>query len=198
MRFHRATGLAPTTSRNWANVVRRDHTGESRFPTAAVLRHFDSFRAAWSAAGVQLADERWAPWTAEHDRFLLTQLGVLPTVTIAVMLGRGEPAVRSRARKLGVRVGTARGWPLLRAARTAGLSESILRASVARGELRAFKGAKHVYVDPADLVDVPAIDWPHPPRELEAAVRFALRVRLVRLLTDRSCVAAKPFRSAPG
>jgi len=72
--FHRATGQAPTTSRNWASLIRRVGHGQRRFPTAyAVLRHFPNFRAAWTAAGIQLANARWAPWTAEQDRYVLTQ-----------------------------------------------------------------------------------------------------------------------------
>ena len=139
-------------------------------------------RAAWTAAGIQLADARWATWTAEHDRFLVSQLGVLPTPELAAVLGRGEGAVRSRARKLGRRVGNAQGWPILRVARTAGISEYVLRGYLRRGELPAFKGAKCVYLDPADLVVVAEIDWQHPPAELEAAVLHALRQRLVVVL----------------
>jgi len=189
--FHHATGQAPTTSRYWASLIQiqiqRIGHGQRRFPTAyAVLRHFPNFRAAWNAAGIQLADARWAPWTAKHDRYVLTQLGVQPTIAIAAALGRGEPAVRSRARKLGLRVGTARGWPIQRVARTVGISEYILRAYIRRGELPAFKGAKHVYLDPADLVVVGEIDWQHPPAELEAAALQSLRQRLVILLADRS------------
>ena len=185
--FHRATGQAPTTSRYWASLIRRPGHGQRRFPTAyAVLRHFPNFRAAWAAAGVHLADARWAPWTAEHDRYLVTHLGVQPTVAIAAALRRGEPAVRSRARKLGLRVGTARGWPILRVARTAGVSEYLLRACIRRGALPAFKGAKHVYLDPADLPVIAEIDWHHPPAELETAVLDCLRRRLVRLLANRS------------
>ena len=150
--FHHASGQAPTTSRNWAGLIQRLGPLQPRVPsTYAVLRHFANFRAAWTAAGIQLADARWAPWTAEQDRYILTQLGVHPTIAIAEALGRGEAAVRARARKLGLRVGTARGWPLQRAARAARVSEYILRAYIKRGELQALKGAKHVYVDPADL-----------------------------------------------
>jgi hypothetical protein len=185
--FHRATGKAPTTSRNWAGVIQRIGRRQQRFPTAyAVLRHFPNFRAAWNAAGIQLPDAHWAPWTAEHDRYIVTYLGVQPTIAIAAALGRGEPAVRSRARKLGLRVGNARGWPILRVARTAGISEYVLRAYVRRGELPAFKGAKHVYLDPADLVVVAEIDWQHPSAELETAALHSLRRRLVMLLASRS------------
>ena len=113
-----------------------------------MLRHFPSFRAAWEAAGIQLDDAHWAPWTADDDRYLVAHLGVQPTTSIAVTLRRGEAAVRTRARKLGLRVGLAHGWPLLRVARTAGISEYVLRGYVDRGELPVFKGAKHVYLDP--------------------------------------------------
>ena len=162
-----------------------------------MLRHFPTFRAAWSAAGVQLPDARWAPWTAEHDRYVLTQLGVQPTVAIAAALGRGEDAIRSHARKLGLRVGNARGWPIQRVARTAGISEYVQRAYVGRGELLAFKSAKHVYVDPADLVVVAEIDWQHPPAELEAAALHSLRQRLVMLLASRSGQRAPDDAASP-
>jgi hypothetical protein len=185
--FHRATGQTPTTSRNWASLIGRAGHGQRCFPTAyAVLRHFPNFRAAWTAAGLELADASWAPWTAEHDGYLLTHLGVQPTIAIAAALGRGEPAVRSRARKLGVRVGTVRGLPILRVARMAGVSEYLLRACIRRGELPAFKGAKHVYIDLADLLAVKEIDWQHAPAEFESAVLRALRQRLMRLLAHRS------------
>jgi hypothetical protein len=184
--FHRATGQAPTTSRGWSRLIERAHH-QPRVPSAyAVLRHFPNFRAAWTAAGIRLDDARWAPWTAEHDRYVVTQLGIQPTIAIAQALGRGEAAVRARARKLGLRVGTARGWPIQRAARAAGISEYILRAYIRRGELPAFKGAKHVYLDPADLVVVCEIDWQHRPAELEAAVLRSLRRRLIVLLADRN------------
>jgi hypothetical protein len=186
--FHRATGQAPTTSRNWASFIQIRRLGHAeRFPTAyAVLRYFPNFRGAWRAAGIELADARWAPWTAEHDQYVLTHLGVQPTVAIAAALGRGEPAIRSRARKLGVRVGTVRGWPIQRVARTAGVSEYLLRACISRGELPAFRGAKHVYIDLADLLVIDEIDWRHAPCELESAVLHSLRLRLVRLLAHRS------------
>jgi hypothetical protein len=160
-----------------------------------VLRHFANFRAAWTAAGIHLADARSAPWTAEQDCYILTQLGVRPTIAIAEALGRGEAAIRARARKLGIRVGTARSWPLQRAARTAGVSEYVLRAYIKRGELSAFKGAKHVYVDPAHLRAVREIDWQHPPAELESAAVHILdkrsiasgAVEFARLLDERCC-----------
>jgi hypothetical protein len=185
--LHRATGQAPTTSRQWASVIRRVGDGQQRFPTAyAVLRHFPTVRAAWNAAGIRLAHARWAPWTAEHDRYVRTRLGIQPTVAIAAALGRGEYAVRVRARKLGLRVGDARGWPLLRMARMAGVSEYLLRAYIRRGQLPVFKGAKHLYVEAADLVVVEEIDWQHPPAELETAALRSLRQRLVTLLANRS------------
>jgi len=105
-----------------------------------VLRHFPNFRAAWNAAGVELPDAHWAPWTAEHDRYVVTQLGVRPTIAIAAALGRGAAAVRSRARKLGLRVGIARGWPIQRVARTVGISEYILRALCQAWRAARFQG----------------------------------------------------------
>jgi HNH endonuclease len=118
--YHAATGQAPTTSRHWAGLVRSlGAPGQHprHYPSEyAVLRHFPSFRAAWSAAGIQLDDAHWAPWTADDDNYLVAQLGVAPTASIAVTLRRGEAAIRTRARKLGLCVGLAHGWPLLRVA----------------------------------------------------------------------------------
>jgi Helix-turn-helix domain len=128
---------------------------------------------------------------------VLAHLGVQPTIAIAAALGRGEPAVRSRARKLGVRVGTVRGLPILRVARMAGISENLLRAYIRRGELPSFKGAKHLYIDAADLLAVDEIDWQHAPAELEAATRHSLRLWVVRLLAYQSGgprhAEARPF-----
>jgi hypothetical protein len=190
--FHQVTSLAPTTSRKWAHLIHTTRLGEHRVPTAyAVLRDFPNFRAAWTAAGISLGDSRWAPWTLAEERYLVSNLGVEPTAAIASSLGRGEPAVRARARKLGLRVGTARGLPILRVARAAGLSEYVLRAYIRRGELPAFKGAKHLYVEPQNLLVVAEIDWQHPPAELEQAALPALRQRLLTLLISRAgCTAA--------
>ena len=159
-----------------------------------MLRHFPSFRAAWEAVGVQLDDAHWAPWTADDDHYLVTQLGVEPTASIAVNLRRGEAAVRTRARKLGLCVGLAHGWPLLRVARAARISELILRGYVNRGALPVFKGAKMVYVDPGDLVVVDQLDWQHPPAQLESAVLDSLRWRLVQILAGRYWRTSRPHR----
>ena len=159
-----------------------------------MLRHFPSFRVAWSAAGIQLDDEHWAPWTTDDDWYLATHLGVQPTAGIAATLRRGEAAVRTRARKLGLRVGDAWGWPLHRVAQIAGISESVLRGYVDRGAVPVFKGAKMAYVDPGDLVVVDQIDWQHPPAQLEAAVLHSLRWRLVQVLAGHDWRSLRPQR----
>jgi hypothetical protein len=159
-----------------------------------VLRHFPSFRAAWEAAGIQIDDAHWAPWTASDDSYLVAHLGVQPTASIAVTLRRGEAAVRTRARKLGLCVGLAHGWPLLRVARAAGISEYVLRGYVDRGDLPVFKGAKHVYLDPADLPAVTEIDLQHLTADLEAAVLQSLRWRLVQILAGKDWRTMQPHR----
>ena len=162
-----------------------------------MLRHFPNFRAAWTAAGISLDDARWAPWTAAEERYLVSNLGVQPTAAIASSLGRGEFAVRARARKLGLRVGTARGLPILRVAHAAGLSEYALRAYIRRGELPAFKGAKHLYVEPQNLLVVAEIDWLHPPAELERAALQGLRQQLLSLLVSRAGATAAASSALP-
>ena len=189
--FHRATGLVPTTGLGWSALIRGEDD-QPRYPTAyAVMRHFPNFRAAWNAAGIQQAHARWARWTAEDDTYLITHLGVVPTALLANTLRRGEPAIRARAGKLGLSVSDARGWPIHRVARITGLSEFVVRRYIGRGALPALKGAKVVYVDPADVVVVSEIDWQHPPSELEAAALRSLRQRLLAVLRARA-------RSQPG
>jgi hypothetical protein len=193
--FWQATGWAPTTSLAWTRLTgtRAAAAPARRYPSAyAVLRHFPSFRAAWAAAGIPLAHARWAPWTPAEEQYLVRTLGVRPTAEIAATLGRGEDAVRSRARRLGLHVSDAHGWPLQRVARVAGLPEHVLRGYVDRGELPVFKGAKHVYLDVGDLVVVAEIDWQHPPAELEAAVLHAVRQRLVLVLAGYDWRALRP------
>jgi len=196
--FYAATGQLSTTSRDWASLVhglpapgRQPRTYPSAY---AVLRHFPSFRAAWEAAGIQLDDAQWAPWTAADDNYLVTHLGVQPTAGIATTLRRGESAIRSRVRKLGLRVGLAHGWPLLRVASSAAITEYLLRGCVDRGELPVFKGAKHVYLDPGDLPAVRELDWQHVPAQLESAVLQSLRWRLVQILAGQDWRAIRPHR----
>jgi hypothetical protein len=165
--FHQATGCAPTTSVEWAHLTGSPgHAhGLHRYPSAyAVLRYFPSFRAAWAAAGVPLPHARWAPWTRPEEEYLARTLGVRPTAEIAATLGRGEGAIYKRARRLGLHVSDAHGWPLQRVARVSGVSERVLRGYVDRGELTVFKGAKFVFVDIANLLVVEEIDWQHPPQ----------------------------------
>ena len=198
--FWQATGLAPTTSLAWTRLT---GTGTAavlahRYPSAyAVLCHFPSFRAAWAAAGISLAHARWAPWTTAEEQYLARTLGVRPTAEIAATLGRGEGAIYKRARRLGLHVGDAHGWPLQRVARVAGVSEYVLRGYIDRGQLPVFKGAKHVYVDLGDLTVVAEIDWTSPPAELEAAMLWSLRRRLVQVLAGRDWRTLRPHRASP-
>jgi hypothetical protein len=196
--FHATTGLTPTTSLVWPGLIRSTSApGQPprHYPSAyAVLRHFPNFRAAWAAAGIQLDDAHWAPWTPADDRYLVAHLGIQPTAAIAASLGRGEAAVRTRARDLGLHVGDAWGWPILRVARMTGVSEFVLRGYIERGELAVFKGAKHVYVDAGDLTVVDEIDWDHVPDELEAAALRSLRSRLLLLLAGQDWRSARPHR----
>jgi len=199
-RFHQTTGQAPTTSVVWIRLSgpRAPTPQARRYPSAyAVLRHFPSFRAAWTAAGIALAHARWAPWTAADERYLVSMLGVRPTAEIAATLGRGEAAVRTRARRLGLHVGDAHGWPLQRVATVAGIADWVLRGYVERGELPVFKGAKHVYVDVGDVLVVEEINWRKPPADLEAAALRSLRWRLVQVLGGRDWRMLRPQRPCP-
>ena len=198
--FHQATGCAPTTSVEWTRLTGSPVRARQprRYPSAyAVLRYFPSFRAAWAAACIKLSHARWAPWTSAEEDYLVRTLGVRPTAEIAATLGRGEGAIYKRARRLGLHVRDAHGWPLQRVARVAGVSEYVLRGYIDRGELPVFKGAKHVYVDLGDLTVVAEIDWTSPPAELEAAMLWSLRRRLVQVLAGRDWRTLRPHRASP-
>src|SRR5207244_6522028 len=115
------------------------------FPSSyAVLRYFPSFRAAWEATGIQLADHRQAPWTSTEDWYVSEAMGVLPTVAIAADLARSETAVYARIRHLKRRITDAWGWPVQRVVQVTGLSEHSLRAYIRRGELPVFKARRDV------------------------------------------------------
>src|SRR6266508_2586265 len=189
-RFYDHTDKPPDTSILWDQVDsdrdRRRQKWRHRFPsTYAVLRYFPSFRAAWEATGVQLADRRQARWTSTEDWYVNQAIGVLPTAKIAMDLGRSETAIYTRIRHLHRRITDAWGWPLQRVVQITGVSEHTLRSYIRRGELPAFKGAKCVYIDPGDLPVVDEIDWTRLRPALESAVLRSLRGRLVQIFAGR-------------
>jgi hypothetical protein len=188
--FYDQTGEAPVTSIIWGKVAsnydRRRQAWRRRLPsTYAVLRYFPSFRAAWEAAGVQLSDRRQAPWSSTEDWYVNEAIGVLPTGTIALDLGRTESAIYRRIRHLHRHITDAWGWPLQRVVKMTGVSEHTVRGYIRRGELPVFKGAKCVYIHPGDLHVIDEIDWTQLPPDLESAVLRSLQGRLVRVLAAR-------------
>jgi len=162
-----------------------------------VLRHFPTFRVAWETAGVQLANRRQAPWTPAEDWYVGEAIGVLATATIAADLGRSQSAIYTRIRHLERRITEAWGWPIQRVSRTTRIAEHTLRGYIERGELPVFKGAKCVYVDPADLLAVDEVDWTHPPADLELAALDSLRLRLTQILAGRDWRQLRPHRPCP-
>ena len=201
-RFYQQTGKAPVTTIIWdqlaANHDRRRQKWRRRFPSSyAVLRYFPSFRAAWEAAGVQLANRRQAPWASSEDWYLNEAIGALPTATIALDLGRSESAIYRRIRHLHRHITDAWGWPLQRVARLTGVSEQTLRGYIRRGELPVFKGAKCVYIDPGDLPVVDEIVWIQPHPDLDPSVLPSLRARLVHILAGRDSRPTRPHRIVP-
>jgi hypothetical protein len=200
-RFYDQTGNAPVTSILWDQVAsnrhRRRQSWRRCFPSSyGVLRYFPSFRAAWEAAGVQLTNRRQAPWTSTEDWYVIEAIGVLPTATIALDLGRSESAIYRRIHHLHRRITDAKGWPLQRVVRVTGVSEHSLRGYIRRGELAVFKGAKCVYIDPGDLPVVDEIDWTQPRPDLESAVLSSLRGRLVQVLAARDSRRTRADRAA--
>jgi hypothetical protein len=127
---HGATGRAP-----------------GRYPSFyAVLRWFPSFRAAWESIGLQ-QDRWWEHWSELDDWYLREGAGILTRKELAADLRRSPDAVHRRLYDLGIHTWERWGWSAYRIQRAAGISESVLRRYMRRGELPYLRGSRVVYVD---------------------------------------------------
>lgn len=197
-RFYRDHRVAPLSSDQWQELTKG--TGGDRrgvgnpYPSFyGVLRHFSSFREAWTAAGVWV-NRDWEPWTAEEDSFIAEGAGVFARKELAEALGRTPNAVHRRLYDIGVHTYEARGWTFNRVMRVTGLPDYILRRYANRGELPYFRGSKCLYVDPADLLVIAEIDWNNAPAELAEAVRKSLMTRLVKIMGGQDWRAGRLYR----
>jgi hypothetical protein len=162
----------------------------------AVLRHFETFRQAWAAAGVDVGRRRES-WSELEDWYLREGMGLLSRAELARDLDRTPDAVHRRLYDLGLHSYQRWGWTLHRVERVAQIPRHRLQTYLERGDLPYVRGSKCVYVDPGDLLVVREIDWLHPPAELEEATLQALRERLIRILAGQDWRIARPFRAQP-
>jgi hypothetical protein len=182
--FHARTGTAPTSSDAWQAVTRGGGNAPGRrYPSfPSVLSHFATFRDAWEAAGVPV-DNDHRPWSALDDWYLREGAGRVPRLEIARDLGRTPMAVKSRLIELGWHSYRLHGWSLHRIRLATGIPYTLLRDGyVGKGRIPFERGSKSFFVDPADLVELPEIDWSRASDELVRAVRRALIGRLVAQL----------------
>jgi hypothetical protein len=180
-RFHRDHDLAPTSTEEWHQITRLHgqrgggHGGRRRYPSLyAVLRHFDTFRQAWAAAGIDVG-RRQESWRELEDWYLREGLGLIPRTELARDLNRTPDAIHRRLYDLGLHSYQRWGWTLHRVERVAQVPRHRLQTYLERGDLPYLRGSKCVYVDPADLVVVEEIDWQNPPRELRESALQAWR-----------------------
>ncbi len=200
-RFYRDFGFAPTATSEYQE--RQRFTGNSNtgvgnpYPSSyGVLKYFASFREAWKAIGIE-TDRAWEAWSPEEDWFLTEGAGILSRKELAEALNRTPNAVHRRLYDLGIHTYKARGWTLHRVMRVTQVPDHIIRKYADRGDLPYLRGAKCVYVDPADLLVVKEIDWRHAPAELAEAVRHSLMTRLVKILSRKDWRAGRPYQPHP-
>ncbi len=189
-RFYRDFKVAPTGMDQYHKLQRFTGTAQNGvgnpYPSFyGVLKYFSNFREAWRAAGVKMNrhESRWLP---EEDQFLAEAAGLLSRKELAEALDRTPNAVHRRLYDLGLHSYRTQGLSLNRAADLAGLSHGTLRSYVRRGVLPSVRGTKCVYVDPADLLLVPAVDWDKASPELHDLARRSLMKRLVTVLSRKA------------
>ena len=202
-RFYQDHHVAPTSTEQWHQITGRHgqrgggHGGRRSYPSLyAVLRHFETFREAWAAAGIDVG-RRQESWIALEDWYLREAIGLISRTEIARDLNRTPDAIHRRLYDLGLHSYQRWGWTLHRVERVAQVPRHRLQTYLERGDLPYLRGSKCVYVDPADLIVVSEIDWSNPPAELGEAVLQAWRERLVNVLAGNDWRAGRPFLAQP-
>ena len=172
-------------------------SGRRPYPSLyAVLRHFETFRQAWAAAGIEVG-RRQESWSELEDWYLREGAGLISRSELARDLHRTPDAVHRRLYDLGLHSYQRWGWTLHHVERVAQVPRHRLQTYLDRGDLPCLRGSKCVYVDPGDLIVVSEIDWQNPPPELEQAALQAWRERLVKVLAGQDWRVGRPFRAQP-
>lgn len=197
--FARSYGYTPTSSDAWSEATKgtqvRGNAPGNPFPSfATVLRHFPSFRAAWTAGDVPVnrGDE---PWARDEEWFISEACGLISRDEMAAYLDRTPNAVHRRLYDLGIDSRKARGWTVHRAMVATGVADHVIRQYIERGELPYLRGVACAFIDPADLLVVREIDWDCISEELEAAIRRSLMARLVTVISGGDWRAASPYKA---
>ena len=201
-RFYQDHHDAPISTEEWHRITGRHGqrgggSGRRSYPSLyAVLRHFETFRQAWAAAGIDVG-RRQESWTELEDWYLREGVGLISRQELARDLRRTPDAVHRRLYDLGLHSYERWGWTLHRLERVAQVPRHRLQTYLDRGDLPYLRGTRCVYVDPGDLLVVSEIDWNDPPQALADAVLQSLRGRLVKVLAGRDWRIGHLFRAQP-
>lgn len=195
-RFYADTGRVVLSTEAWIEETRNPHVKgpARRYPSFyGVLRYFTSFRDAWAACGIE-TDRLHEDWTEIEDWYLREAIGIIPRAQIGRDLHRSDGAVKRRIYDLGLHTYRAHGWTLHRVERVTSVPRHLIETYLARGDVPYFKGTKCVYVDPADLLVIPEINWAPAPHELAYDVKRSLIRRLASILAGGDWRANRPYR----
>lgn len=201
--FFRAYGVAPTNDAWWQEMTsgiaaeaQLNGTHHNRYPSCTTIQfEWQGMRAFWvdvKAAHLDLQinlDHTDMPWTRLEEWFVTESVGLLAREEVARLLdesglGRTEAAIKRRLYDLGVNSYNRWGWTIHKIARVLGIRRHLIEQYIRAGELPCFRGAKCIYVDPADLTVIRQYNWAkrQHPKELERDMRAALMRRLCYIL----------------
>jgi hypothetical protein len=194
--FYKAYGFAPTSTEAYQAIVKNTGFTYGRtFPSFyAVLRYFSSFREAWTAIGVDV-NRSEEPWTEDEEWYLRQATGILSRAQIAIDLKRTANAVHRRLYDLGLTARTRWGWTVHRVGAALKIPEHKLTTHIDRGDLPFFRGSWCIYVDPADLIGLPGIDWRRASKEIKSAARQSLMERATKILAGIDWRAGRLYRA---
>lgn len=149
-RFYHDHNTAPLSTEEWHRLTGRHgervrgHAGRRRYPSLyAVLRHFETFRQAWAAAGIEVG-RRQESWSELEDWYLREGVGLIPRSELARDLNRTSDAVHRRLYDLGLHSYHRWGWTLHRLERVAQVPRHRLQKYLDRGDLPYLRGSKCV------------------------------------------------------
>jgi hypothetical protein len=200
-RFYREHGVAPTNEGWWHSLTQFtadapggvSNQGHLRpYPSTGPLKkYWKGMRDFWAdVAGrfPQLSiriDAGDMPWSPLEEWWITETVGLLTRDEVSRLMyesgmGRTEPAIKRRLYEMGVNSYNRWGITLNHIERLTGVSQATIQKYIAHGALPYFRGAKCIYVDPADLTVVSEYDWSkkRQPKELDRLVRSSLARRL--------------------
>lgn len=194
--FYRELEFTPLSTEEYHEIVKSGAKAPyRRLPSMyAITKYFKTMREAWIAAGV-LVDRSWEPWDEIEDWYLYEATGIIPRAEIAYDLRRTDGSVKRRLYDLGLDARTRWGWTIHRVSEHTQIPAHRFSGYLERGELAYFRGNQFIYVDPADLLEIPIIDWNRVTAELTAEIRKSLMDRAVKTISGIDWRAMRPQQS---